>query len=132
MESEKTYCYCYTLGCKKDHSWYNPFPQSKNNNASIWFCKTEGVYYFFRNMRLGVDNLKSLNGCSNFIANLDYKDSEYYFKKVLELNIENGWLETDKLFAYTDNDSHPWYIYESGNLTHISKEMRISLSEIIV
>lgn len=83
-------------------------------------------------MRLGVDNLKPLNGCSNFIANLDHKDSEYYFKKVLELNVENGWLETDKLIAYTDRDSYPWYIYENGNLAHISKEMRISLSEIIV
>jgi regulatory protein YycI of two-component signal transduction system YycFG len=79
-----------------------------------------GVYYFFYNTRLCVDNTKDFHGECSWVAKLGFDDSEYYFKKVLELN--NDWLKTDKIIAHTDYNGYPTYVYENGELIYQESE----------
>jgi len=75
-----------------------------------------GVYYYFYNTRLCVDNTKNLDGECSWIAKLDFDDSKYYFEKVLELN--SDWLKTDKIIAHADYNGYPSYIYQNGEITY--------------
>lgn len=87
-----------------------------------------GVYYYFYNTRLELDNKQSLfeySECS-WVAKLDFDDAEYYFKKVLELNPD--WLETDKIIAHADYNGYPSYIYENGKLTYKEAEIEETYS----
>lgn len=80
-----------------------------------------GVYYFFYNTRLQIDNEQKLDGFCAHVAKLYFEDAEHYFKKVLELN--HDWLSTDKIIAHADYDGYPSYTYENGELQYHEAEI---------
>lgn len=79
-----------------------------------------GIYYYFYNTRLQVDNVQKLDGFCAHVAKLDFEDFEYYVKKVLKLNLD--WLSTDKIIAHADYSGYPSYTYENGELQYNEPE----------